>query len=1573
MRYLGLLLVLLAAFATSAADAQDNAILTRGEAVVTGFSGTKPADPPPAAGNALDETFIDPDGASAQILKLEPGAPPQGQLVTAPPVLSVKARDVGQLFAVALDDSFLPGVSPNIYLGATSAFGLQIVAPDSDGDGRPERVKKGQPDAQWMAGQFGLDKGGGPGSIYKIDGMTGAVSLFATIPGNSGPGLGDIVFDRATRQFFVSDLDTGLIHRLDAAGTLIDTFDHGLMGRPAAGLPAVADDGVAMDIKAPAFDSEDSSTWGFTAPERRVWGLGLRAGRLYYAPFAGPEIWSVSINLDGTFGADPRREIEVSGTPGNHPISDIAFDTQDHLYVAQRGGIKGSYDYSVFADTKQSVVFRFAREIPDDEVTPGIWVPIPDEYAVGFPPDHRNTSGGVALGYGYDQAGAIRPGACDMTVWMSGDSLLDNPVTHGLQGSDRALTRPDNEPPAKSYFVGYDGRSGDPRQQGHVGDVEIWQPCEERAGIDTYSPVADLPPDFVPPLYVPPGEIPPDGWQPEDTPPVGTPDWTYNLRLDKKTVPDACVAGGLGFLCDYVIRVTNEGPDAYFGPIVVNDKLPAAPAGAVMTVTNAPPWFCIPLSPSEQQCTYAPAGLFPGESIDLHVTVDLAVAAPVCHLDNLAGLVWPPGLGDIDPADDFDLATATIPAPHCPPPAGETTNLKIWKNPVADLCTDKGPFFECKYVVVVRNIGAGIYNGPVKVEDTIPAGATASFSPAAWNCAGPAPTYSCERGPLVLLPNQAVNLNAIVKVPKNLAGPLSCKAENKAKIVEAAGGSNQNTDATDDEADATMILPGELAQCPNLDAMSNLKITKKKPDGECPVIFGNWMCPYKITVQNFGQAYTSPIQFFDALPFGTPAGATIAFQAPAGWNCGGPVLFPTLYQCSSNNPNLAHKGKAEFTATVKIPVAPVAKCEVTNNVVISKAPGGTLLNSFAGDDTSSAKAQLGAALAQGICLSNLKLKKTGPAEPCPVSGGNWECKFKVAVQNFGADYKAPIQFVDALPFGSPAGATVTFQPPAGWNCGGPFLNLYQCSSNNPNLAHLGKVEIPVTVKVPVAPLAKCEITNNAKIIKAPGGTPDNFFAADDTSSAKAQLSPVFPLDGSPLICVAAAMGGPEQPPLTAPEGQESNLSISKAAGASQATASGQNTKFTITVTNEGPGVYKAPIELRDTLFDGAIVEPSNGSWSDPWVCEGQSALGHPEQGICKHPEVELDPGENVVLELEIEAPNSFVAPSGSQVKCGYKNKAEITRPAGGSPKNTNAGDDTAFAEAKFAPFELHGTTFCGLGLTTPPASQSCPQGWSRTPIAGKCCPPNSRWNGERCSRVKVKTPEVCPENTVGKYPDCREIDVPERCRGGMERVDGECQCPKGTRFIDGKCRIPTSEPKSCPAGTRGKYPDCRKIDCPANQRWIDGACRCAYPLKWNGKRCVAEEPKTCPADSVGKYPNCRCKRGTVGEPGNCKRIVEPRKCPADSVGKYPNCRCKRGTAGEPGNCKRIIIEPRKCPEGFRGTPPNCKRVIPPRKLCPEGFRGVPPNCQRVIPPRRLCPEGFRGVPPNCKRAGTNPG
>lgn len=1409
----------LAAATACPALAQTASVLHRGDAVVTGFSGSQ-------EGASPDGLFIDLDGSALQIMPLQPNAPPTAQLINGAPGLQIRAADTGQVFALAIDDGLKPsvvGVTPNIYAGATSAYGLRIVVPQ---EGQPKRVRKGHPDAEWMAGQFG--KNGGPGSIWKVDGTTGAVSLFATLPGNSGPGVGDIAYDTSSLNFYVSDLDTGLIHRIDSSGNLLDAFDHGVKARDAAGLPPVADDGATMDIRNPGFDSEDPATWRFTQPERRVWGLAVNGGRLYYAVAEGPSIWSVSIKLDGSFGNDARREFEIPGTPDNHPVSDIAFDGQGMMYVAQRGDIRGNHDDKSFTEPKSSVVFRYRREI-DDKSTPGVWVPVPEEFAVGFSPDHRNTSGGIALGYGYDAAGQMRTGQCGATLWSTGDNLREGVegagtgAVHGLQGSDRLLVRPDNEPPTKSFFVDYyAGRPIDAGTSGHVGDVEIWQPCDQASyGYGPlYAPLPYLPPGFVPPLYDPPG--------------VGT-DWDFNLAVDKAATPFVCAPGGAGFLCSYTVRVTNTGPDPYIGPVTLHDKLIAAPAGATMAF-NDPPWACLSGSPTDYTCTYPMAVLWPGSSVDLKVSVDTPAPAPVCSLDNTAHLQWS-GPGDANPGDDFAWATAGIPAGHCPPVAGEKTNLKLSKIAWKPICTDKVGHFECEYAVQVRNDGGAVYNGDIKIDEAIPAGTTPTFFiGGTGSCTNVAP-YSCTFANDVLAPGAARVFGVSLKVPKNMADDLACQATNKAKIVEAAGNTDLNTDATDDEAEATATIPGTLQQCPD-QKLSNLKIKKTEATG----------------------AY------------------------------------------------------------------------------------------------------------------------------CPPVGGNWECKFNITVQNFGKPMNNQVRFIDALPAGAPAGTTATFATPAGWSCNLAFFPLYVCQSANPGFSHLEKAEIVATVKVPIHPTQQCSIKNTAQITTPLAPSAQNTFGGDDKSDATAHFETIVPQNGNPF-CVH-----PPGPPPTSPAQSSTNLTIAKTAGASTKTAAGQTTPFTITVTNAGPGVYNGPIVVRETLPG----EPENATWSAPWTCEGQTMAGLPNDALCSHPPVELQAGDSVTLNLDVEMPNSLIAPSGSKVICGYTNTVAIEEAAGGSQQNTNAGDDTATAGVTFAPFEKHGTQYCGADdLTTPPPPppSTCPQGWSKTPVAGKCCPPRTFWNGKRCS--KDDTPDTCkpktckrdqvwdvgvcrcvdlqcPTGTRGDYPNCKPVIVPPV--GDPPPTCKPKTCERNEVWDVGVCRCIE---RQCPNGTVGDYPNCKPKECPAGFTGIPPNCTprivtppgdtckpksCGHSKVWNPDSCSCIT-KACPDGTIGKYPKCK-----------------PKQCPDGMVGNYPNCRkppetCKPGFTGTPPNCKRIVIvdPPRKCPDGFVGKPPKCKRLPPPK--CPSGFRGNVPNCKPINPPRppvkplKIKPQTIKAVPFRAPRAG----
>jgi hypothetical protein len=488
-----LLLVLLLHPGNALAQQRDRAPgLTLGDAVVTGFSGTTapdPAKPRPANKSAVDLTFIDPDGPSARIVGIgQPGFVWDGRLLQAPKTFDVFAKDVGQVFGVALDDD----AAPNIYLAATSAFGLNIVVRGRDG--QPERRKKGGPGAGWMKGQFGLDLQGGPGSIYKVDGRTGAVSLLAnvTLDGvpNPGPGLGNLAYDSAHKQLFVSDLYTGMIHRVDLDGKDLGRFDHGVAGLGAAKLPPVAFNARGrLNIASDLFDTQTPGTWGFAPPGRQVWGLAVNEGRLYYAVAAGPQIWSVGIEQDGSFAADPRWELDVPAQSGPLPVSDIAFSGQA-MILAQRALIAGAYDYSAFTRPGEPQVLRFWRKAANDPPSPGRWKLVPEEYAIGFAGNDRNSNGGVALGYGYGAGGALDTAVCEAALWTTGQNLRNNPalrsqlepggplVVHGLQGSPADLVRNANTPPATSYFVDFDDKFDDPRASGHIGSVRVYTtPC----------------------------------------------------------------------------------------------------------------------------------------------------------------------------------------------------------------------------------------------------------------------------------------------------------------------------------------------------------------------------------------------------------------------------------------------------------------------------------------------------------------------------------------------------------------------------------------------------------------------------------------------------------------------------------------------------------------------------------------------------------------------------------------------------------------------------------------------------------------------------------------------------------------------------------------------------------------------------------------------------------------------------------------------------------------------------------------------------------------------------------------
>ncbi len=1089
----GLMLALMAPL--SQARAQEP-VLGRGDAVVTGFAGIKPADAPLKPGaNPIDEFFIDVNGPSAQILSLAvPGGAPAGQLISPPAKLQLKASQIGQVFAAALDDGQGAKV-PNIYLGATSAYGLNIVVPDADGNGWPERVKTGQPTAQWMTGQFGVDLGGGPGSIYKVDGQTGAVSLFATLPGNSGPGIGDIVFDAASRQFFASDLDTGLIHRLGNGGDIIDSFDHGVAGRPAKGLAPVSDDGRQANIENGDFNSDDPASWGYTQDERRVYGLAIHDSRLYYA--AGGQIWSIGISAEG-FAKDARWELDAKS---DGPITDMLFDGQGRLYLAQRGAQRASYDYSVFAEPEKAAVMRYVRETPDDPSTESAWVAEPDSYAIGLPPEHNHAEGGIALGYAHDETGALRYGACGETLWSTGHRLRQSAIAeggegegeadvHGLQGNAASLVRPQNVPPQQSYFADYDGFFGDAAKAGHMGDVEIWQPCDG-APAQTFG---ELPPGIVPL-----GDVPPEG-EPDDWP---YDDFETNLKLTKRATPHTCLPWVNGWLCKYTIRVTNTGPDNFFGPIVVDDRLPGTPAGAIMGFSPTPPWHCWVTGADERRCRRL--GVFlaaSGGSVDLTAYIWVPKAKDRCRLRNAAEIHRPAGgtQWNTDPSDDADDATALIPDPDCKDHP-QRSDLKIEKR--AFSCFRWQGQIRCGYRVTVENLGPGAYSGDIAVDETIPPGTTPIFSGNGWGCIGGGTHYTCTYQNANLPVNGTKSFFVRLDFTAAQAKEMHCKVRNHVKITEAPGNTPKNTDPSNDIADAVGIVPDEICNKP---LTSNLRISKKASPTFCERSGSDWWCSYLIRVWNTGPGkYDGPITVEEALP-AQPVDATWNL----GWTCTG--LGGNGAECKHGNVSLNTNQSRWLSLKVKFSGADVRakNCLMPNVAKITDAAPGSPKNSNAGDDIAGDTAKVPA----WFCHqpppepTDLELIKWGAqAVGCNAENGKWRCPWVVNVKNVGnANYHGKIVVKDWLPAGV-SGATMQEQGGV-WACDSTTSPV-TCTHPQIDLAAAQTVFLQMYVFVDPSKYDGCSLTNTAKILQAPGGSVQNTNAGNDQGQSTLTFQPLL--------------------------------------------------------------------------------------------------------------------------------------------------------------------------------------------------------------------------------------------------------------------------------------------------------------------------------------------------------------------------------------------------------------------------------------------------------------------------------
>lgn len=1460
-----------------AALAADDAIFATGQPIVTGFSGTVVPAPEtvPDGAEALDYTFIDPDGASMVIQDLHPGDGPTGDLIGAEPIFSAPAGDVGQVFGVALDDAnhTSDATAPNIYLSATSAFGLNIVVPDADGN--PVRSKTGAADATFMAGQWGAAGGveGYPGSIWKVDGETGEISLFSTIATNSGAGLGDIVYDPSSAQFFVSDLDTGLIYRLDADGMIVDTFDHGVAGRPEHELEPVEDDGIEADITDPAFSTEDPATWGFTQPERKVIGLAMRGSRLYYT-VSGLEVWSVKIEADGSFGT-ARWEFDVVDLPSANDLTGIAFDPQGRMILAQRGPQAGSYDYTVFAEAGTSSVVRYKREFPDDPATPSTWVGEPDSYTIGFATDGTAASGGIALGPKYNPETEAFDGACNAYLWSTGDLLRDNPdldpelsppaYVTGLQGNLRSLVRPQNELPFLSFFVDYEGNTDDDQaaNQGHVGGVAIWQECTSNE-------------EYVAPEVVPPEDYEPEYDDEED-------DSEFNLTLEKWASPYWCFDAGANWHCTFTISVENTGDEPYWGPIVIDDELPDNNPGATMDFWPQPPWSCGPTGPTSAQCTMGPVLLYPGDDVVLHEVVELPKAlVDYCELPNVASLNWS-WEDDDDWTDDFDVGVAGINAPGCSPP-GSGSDLSLNKVAFPPICFDTGADWSCTYKVEVQNVGPDNYSGPITVIDTLSVDAPATVV-GPWACGQVGSILTCNilAAPVNVPPGWSSGFLVTAHIPKNVGPPL-CDLDNKANIsVPAVGPTNLVGGNDFDQATTHVLDPACFVAAP----VTDIEITKT-PAGcvaDTYMAISGYTCEWHVSYENVGpDDYTGDFAFKDAT-----AGA-IYNELTA--------LFPLA--CTGPADNVICKAPLGAFLVSGVPHPFVYHtfyadgpdaCSVTNNVSITEPNVGSVENPSGNDSVS-----VPAALPNIACAGLPKLNITKTATGCAAdpSSSDWLCEFDISVLSWGpVPQPGPIQVLDDND------KPTTFDDPS---CVPAFAGTWMCT--HPGALNPGDTwDIHATTRVNPnsVTLADCNVVNTVVIWTPASGDPGHF------AQATQKVPQLFINVGPGPVAVYC------DPP---------SLALSKVSEKTVKKGDGYDVTFRIRADSTGPDPYHGTVELDEVLPDGTTYVSSS------WTCVPTTG----NDVHCSSPYKDIPVGKYTTMTITIHIPTDVAKDAKCQVvntvnaaisaevlhsdegvqytaSAAAKLPASVCREAPKCPANQMTPDGSCCDEglvwngkqcAKPAPK-------CPKDSRVVDGECVCKAGTSGEP--GKCkpnqstpsCPDDSHLSGGKC---------VCDKGTEGKPGRCTPIEEEEpelTCPKDSRVVDGECVCRRGTEGTPGKCKpIEEEEPE---------------LTCPKDSRLVDGECVCRRGTEGLPGKCQPieeEEPETpaCPKDSSFADGACRCLPGTEGRPGRCRPIeqeepeVTAPSCPDDSHfdKRQQACVCNRPMTGQPGNCQALILE-----------------------------------------------------------------
>ena len=249
---------------------------------------------------------------------------------------------------------------------------------------------------------------GNPNTVKRVDGITGQVSDFVTLP-NNGPAFGNLNYDCVSDTIYISNHEDGRIYQVRVSdGSIRSTYRH-------------SDGDVTMGMP----NDPGEPNGAFVPLGDRVWAVQSHAGRLYYSVWIehsnvnnqdNNSVWSVAYT--GMSGVpDPgtaKEEFQVpNANNSSQPVSDISFAHDGRMLVAQRT-MYGDMQTSAHQSTTFDYLYMN-----------GVWVWQGTNFVVGELMPY-SAAGGVDHDF-----------VEDGYVWMTGDALdfYTPDVVYGLQGT----------------------------------------------------------------------------------------------------------------------------------------------------------------------------------------------------------------------------------------------------------------------------------------------------------------------------------------------------------------------------------------------------------------------------------------------------------------------------------------------------------------------------------------------------------------------------------------------------------------------------------------------------------------------------------------------------------------------------------------------------------------------------------------------------------------------------------------------------------------------------------------------------------------------------------------------------------------------------------------------------------------------------------------------------------------------------------------------------------------------------------------------------------------------------------